>query len=168
MNIKRRINKLNDEIELENINENQIELGNNNILPKTNRQNNKIMKTVKNTKRSKGCKRNITINKILDDKKLGISFISCLKNEMNNETLEKNMKLKKHIFNFIKNKKINKSKNANKMNIKTLINEPCKTYRKSNKNSHIIFCNTFSKNITMMISTKATNSTFSTMLYWLF
>ena len=57
---------------------------------------------------------------------------------MNNETLEKNMKLKKHIFNFIKNKKINKSKNANKMNIKTLINEPCKTYRKSNKNMLMI------------------------------
>ena len=138
MNIKRRINKLNDEIELENINENQIELGNNNILPKTNRQNNKIMKTVKNTKKNKGFKRNITINKIFDDKKLGISFISSLKNEMNNETIDKNMKLKKHIFNFIKNKKINKSKNANKMNIKTLINEPCKTYRKNNKNQLMI------------------------------
>ena len=143
-NIVRKKFKLNEEIELDNINENRTELGNNSLMPKNYRPKKKI---IKNGKKTQEFKRNITIDKTLDDKKLGIFYISNANDEINNETIDKNLKLKKHNFNFItldqnkklnKSLKINKSKIVNKMNIKSLVDEPCMTYRKTNDNNLMI------------------------------
>ena len=161
INMKRKKLKLNEELEFDNLNENQSELGclneninnnSNNIIPKTFRNKNKKITKIKSTKTTRynnqAFKRNTINNKLFDDKKLGISFISNLKNDINNDNnnIEKNMKIKKHIFNFISleqnkkqnnNLKFNKSTKAYRMNIKTLGDEPFITYRKDNKRQFI-------------------------------
>ena len=84
---------------------------------------------------------NTLYSKVFEDKKKLNSFFSILKNEINNENIDKCKKEKKPIFDYFskdqtKYSKINKKINNNTVNIKLLDHEACLTYRKININNN--------------------------------
>ena len=135
INLKK--NKINEKLKFETLDE-----INNSYIPYTCREQNGKSIKLKNYKMNhlQTYNKNKMNKKLSEDKKkLKLSFFSNLKNEINNDAIDKSKRLKSNIFNFItleqpKSLKIHKNMNCNKNNIKTLECEPCLTYRKMNNN----------------------------------